>query len=282
MIKTITAVLCLLALSAGAALAQSDGHLRVTLLTEQAQRALRVAKSTCFVMSGSQSQLHAETALHEAQEFEQMMKALIDGAADPALTAETDPALSTELSRIQRMSFGVTRSAEQIVSGDFHSVPMRLLLSRNQDVADGLLAAARAAGPRYLEGDFSAEHQAALLHLAGQRILIEELLRDLCYVRLSLGSAELPAQMIEKIAVFESINTALIEGDAVRGLSGAPNIGIKLGLGQVASKWVALRDLLAAAANGEALEVRDLQKASVIGETLSQRLTRLMGKYAAL
>lgn len=274
MIKTITAVLCLLALSAGAALAQSDGHLRVTLLTEQAQRALRVAKSTCFVMSGSQSQLHAETALHEAQAFEQMMKALIDGAADPAL--------STELSRIQRMSFGVTRSAEQIVSGDFHSVPMRLLLSRNQDVADGLLAAARAAGPRYLEGDFSAEHQAALLHLAGQRILIEELLRDLCYVRLSLGAAELPAQMIEKIAVFESINTALIEGDAVRGLPGAPNIGIKLGLGQVASKWVALRDLLAAAANGEALEVRDLQKASVIGETLSQRLTRLMGKYAAL
>jgi hypothetical protein len=282
MIKTLSGLMVMLFTLAGTAMAQQDGPLRVTLLTEQALRTLRIAKSTCFVMSGSESQLHANATLKEARQFEGVMQALIEGAAKPALGAEPDPKLKIALLRIQQMSFGFTRSASQIVSGDFHSVPMRLVLSRNQDVSDALLAAARDTGPRYPDHKFSKEQQAALHHLAAQRVLVEELLRDLCYLRLAVGAADLAAAMRDKIAHFETVNIALIDGDPARGLPKAPNLSIKIALGQVASKWVSLRRPLVAASGGAPLDLRDLQLASVIGETLNLRLAKLMEKYAGL
>ncbi|QFT57443.1 hypothetical protein FIU94_01290 [Sulfitobacter sp. THAF37] len=268
MIRTMGAVAIMLVMGIGPVAAQEDGAQRMILLADQAQRALRITKSACLVMSGSQVSHHAQTVVEEARHFEEVMQ---------DLAAEQE-----RLLQLRRLSLGLTRSAAQIASGDLHSVPMRLLLSRNHQVAARLLDLARAEGATYPEEVLSKEQVTVLNHLAAQRALVEGLLRDQCYVRLSFGAADLPQKMTEGIRRFEAVNTLLIEGDAAQGVPPAPDIGIKIALGQVASKWVSLRALLDAAAKEGTLDLRDLQLAAVIGETLHRRLGKLMEKYQAL
>jgi hypothetical protein len=262
-----------------AAGAQDAGELRLQLLAQQEQRAYRIAKAACLVMSGSQSDFQATSATQTAQAFDAGMQVLTQG--DPAVTMapESDLMRRQELEDISRLSKGMTRSSLQIAAGDFHTVPVSLLLIRNQIVADRIhLAMAHV----YAPPEQPIEWRNAIQQLQGQHALIEELLRDLCYARLSLGPADMAEQMRARMIRFEQVNAALIAGDAKLAVAKAPNISIKIALGQVDSKWISLRALLDAAANGAEQDVRDVQLASVLGETLTRRLDKLIGMYHKL
>ena len=269
-------------LCAGSALAQDAGSLRMDLMAQQGQRALRIAKSACLVMSGSQSELHADAATETALEFDATMMRLIDGDAEGELAPEKDDARRQRLEQISRLSIGLTRSSLQIAAGDFHTIPVSLLLVRNQRVADHMFEVLSEAAPTYAPAEQPAEVRNAIGLLQEQHALIEELLRDVCYARLSLGPEDHGAQMIAKMRRFEAVNAALITGDVERGLSKAPNISIKIALGQVDSKWISLHALLNDAATGKEQDVRDVQLASVLGETLTHRMTKLIKMYRKL
>jgi len=252
------------------------------LMAQQAQRALRIAKSACLVMSGSQSELHADAATETALDFEATMMRLIDGDVDGDLRPEKDATRRQRLMAISSVSKGLNRSSLQIAAGDFHTIPVLLLLVRNQYVADQMFEILSEAAPSYSPPEQLAEVRNAIGLLQAQHALIEELLRDVCYARLSLGPADHGSQMIAKIRKFEAVNAALITGDTKRGLFKAPNISIKIALGQVDSKWVSLHALLNDAATGKEQDVKDVQLASVLGETLTRRMTKLTKMYRKL
>lgn len=263
-------------------MAQDAGSLRMDLMAQQGQRALRIAKSACLVMSGSQSELHADAATETALEFDSTMMQLIDGDAEAGLDPETDEGRRQRLQEISNISKGLTRSSLQIAAGDFHTIPVSLLLIRNQHVADQMFEVLSEAAPSFAPPEQPPEVRNAIGLLQVQHALIEELLRDVCYARLSLGPADHGPQMIAKMRKFEAANAALITGDAERGLIKAPNISIKIALGQVDSKWVSLHALLNDAATGKEQDVRDVQLASVLGETLTRRMIKLIKMYRKL
>jgi hypothetical protein len=262
-------------LVASGASAQDPAVARLDLMAQQAQRMQRMAKSACLVMSGAQSELHAKAAHTAAAEFASGMAQLAKG---PGAGKGHDAAAQADLVQIAQVSKGAVTSAQQIAAGDFHSVAVTLLLERAPRIAYQLDQLRKAAW----QGQAAGVSGGAVRLLQDQHILIEELLRDLCYARLDLGPATLTAQMRAKMQRFESVNAGLIAGDAALGVEKAPNISIKIALGQVDSKWQSLRALLEAAAEGQQQDVSDVQLASVLGESLTHRMEKLIKMYRKL
>lgn len=260
-------------------MAQDVGSVRLDTLAQQVRRTFIIAKSACLVLSGSTVQAHSEIAYIEAAEFTDVLEGLINGDAERGVEAEQDAVLRSELEAVQLYALGLTVSVLQVVSGDFHTVPVAIVLNRNKDIAHQLENALVAAIPKYTPKGQKVEITNAIQLLHSQRALIEELMRDLCYARGGLGPRTLGAEMLEKMSKFEMINTALINGEIALGLAKAPNINIKIGLGQVASKWHSLRALLEDSVQGEDQDVRDVELASLIGDTLSQKIKSLITLY---
>ena len=269
-------------LAAAPVVAKDASATRLELLAQQIRRAYVIAKSTCLVMSGTQAQQHSEVAFMESFEFQDIMTGLIEGDSARGLTPEENADLRGDLEEIQAYALGLTKSASQVVSGDFHTVPVGLILTRNQGVARQLKDTLLAATQRYSPPDQSDEIRNAIYQLELQRALVEELLRDICYARLNIGPPTLGAQMSEKISQFENINASLVKGNAALGVGKAPNASIKIALGQAASKWISLRALLETAVRGETQDVRDVELASVIGNTMSAKLTKLIVAYGKI
>lgn len=269
-------------LAAAPVVAQDASATRLELLAQQMRRAYVIAKSTCLVMSGTQVQQHSEAAFIESVEFQDIMTGLIEGDSARGLNPEENPKLRVDLVEIQTYALGLTVSASQVVSGDYHTVPVGLVLTRNQGVGRQMKINLWAATQRYSPLHQTSEIRNAIYQLELQRALVEELLRDICYARLNIGPRRLAAQMSEKMSRFEDINTSLLNGNAALGIGEAPNAGIKIGLGQVASKWISLRALLEAAVQGEAQDLRDVELASVIGNTMSGKLRKLITAYGKI
>ena len=279
MLRIITAAVLILG-GIVPAFAQDTDAVRQSLLFEQLQRAQRIGKSACMVLSGADSQLHSDATIDNAVAFTGVMGSIIDG--DPALALPPMIAGThrTALVEIERFSRGLTLSAQQVAAGDMHAVPVGLILSRTGLVANRLHATLK--DMRQSGKSITGPSANAIEILHQQNALLEEILKDFCHLRLSIGGSDAAAHITDNMASFMNMNAALIGGDSGVGLDKAPNIKIKITLGQINSKWVSFEGLLKAALGGEEMGLRDAQLASVIGETMSQRLTKLIGMYQAL
>jgi hypothetical protein len=279
MLRIITALVLLLG-GITPAFAQDADALRRSLLFEQLQRTQRIGKSACMVLSGADSQLHSDATVDNAVAFSAVMAGIIDG--DPAIglpPMATGPQRSS-LIEIERFSRGLTQSAQQVAAGDLHAVPVGLILSRTGATADRLQVALKDMRHSTAGQTVAVANAIQLLHQ--QNALLEEILKDFCHLRLSIGPLDTAAHITDSMALFIAVNAALISGDSTLGLDKAPNIKIKITLGQINSKWVSFEALLSAALAGEEMGLRDAQLASVIGGTMSKRLTKLIGMYQAL
>lgn len=279
MLRISLAILLLLG-SFETGLAQDPSAIRQTLLFEQLHRNQRIGKSACMVMSGADSQLHSDATVDNAVAFSAVMGVIIDG--DPATGLAPMPPGPERSALVEAAGFarGLTLSAQQVAAGDLHAVPVGLILSRPAPVARRLHIALEEIDPPEAGPPAAVQNAVRLLHQ--QNALLEEILKDFCHLRLSIGASDTAAQITQNMAVFMARNAALISGDTALGLDKAPNIKIKITLGQINSKWVSFESLLNPALAGEEMELRDAQLASVIGGTLSQRLTKLIGMYQAL
>lgn len=279
MLRIFLAILLLLG-GIETASAQDAMAIRRTLLFEQLQRTQRIGKSACLVLSGADSQLHSDATIDTAVAFSATMRIILDGDAALGLVATPVGALRTSLIEVEQYSRGLTLSAQQVAAGDVHAVPVGLILSRTIPTASKLYAVLLEMQQPSAVQTVSVKNAIQLLH--HQNALLEEILKDLCHLRLSIGASASAVHIEENMAAFVAANAALLTGDASQGLDKAPNIRIKITLGQIESKWVSFEALLNGALAGSELGLRDAQLASVIGGTISKRLTKLVGMYEAL
>lgn len=255
---------------------------RLGLIERQSMLAHRMTKSACLVMMGADAKVHSEVALGTAQEFDQHMRVLIDGHPDLGVVAEHDGTLRSALERTQMYARGLTASAAQIASGDFHSVPVSLMISRNSAVTDQMASIRQATFERY-SVEKQADGLAKTVHWAHeQNALIQELLRDLCFITLDISSVGATTAMLEKMVVFEDRSLLLKQGSSADGIVKAPNIHIKIELGKVITKWVKIKPYLEAAAAGETADLSDIQLAYVYGEAITGNLAKILDHYTKL
>lgn len=265
-------LLCGMWLQAGVARAVDATYERLQSVGLQPVLVYQMSKSVCLVMMGAQAQHNAETAFVVSQQIDAALRELRQDRA----TLGDGTELATELSHL---AAGMTASARQIVSGDFHAVPMQILLDRHGAVT---------AQARQIWGELGEEwstepsYQTYLTTLAGVYeldALAQEVLLDLCFVRMDIKRAAKLASLPDKIARFELLAQALKLGDDSLGFSKAPNINAKFGYDKVTAKWKTLRSILDQALEGQALEVDDIQLASVMSDAIHKQVTDILGRY---
>lgn len=264
----------------GTAHAAEGYHARLDALARQSMRAYRMTKSVCLVMMGAQTQIHSDVAIRTSLEFEDQMTALISGNTETGLEAEENPELQALFKDILTYAIPMTISARQVASGDFHAVPVSLLLQRHQMVSSQIetiwrQAAATYSGQTVHEGGYLKTIEAA--HRLNA--LSQEVLRDLCYIRLGLAKEETQHALAEKMERFGKLNKQLKDGDPAAGLITAPNIYIKIGYDKVASRWRTMKPILESAVAGEDIEIKDIQLASVMGESLIKQMNDILRRY---
>ncbi|MFT6024219.1 MAG: hypothetical protein ACI9PY_002344 [Ascidiaceihabitans sp.] len=279
-------LICWFALCFGVqtAVAENDTQIfaRLGMIEHQAMLAHRMTKSACLVMMGADAKEHAEVALLTAQQFETQMQVLINGDAAHGIGKENDVELRAALENAQAFSNGLTASSAQIASGDFHSVPVGLMISRNGAVANRMEDIRQGTLARY-SSELRQNDLVNTVHWANaQNALIQELLRDLCFITLDISDAGAKGALLEKLAVFEERSVLLKIGSAPDDIAKAPSIHIKIELGKVITRWGKIKPYLEAAAAGETADLSDIQLAYVYGEAITANMKKILDRYAKL
>ncbi len=232
-------------------------------LADQAVLVHRITKSVCLLFVGAQTPVHAEDVAASVRELNSLSSAI---AAQPG----ADIGLADEVAAL-------TKSAQQIVAGDRHTVPVTLLIKTNPTLAS------RYSQMRYrAASEVASKYQNSYAVLHELRVVSQAFQRDLCLFLTGLASAGAERAMIERIAYFKASLDALVSGDRATGLEAAPNIHIKITLGKVAAKWNTLQPILSAAASGGPIDPRDVQLASVLGDAILNNLDQISDRFLDL
>lgn len=212
-----------------------EAAVRINVAGRQRMLTQRMAKALCFAMSGVDTERQSEIAFLAANEFQNALDALTTGSDALGLAPEPSVDIRDALEEVRRLSQPLTASVMQIVSGDRHSVAVRLVIERNEPTLEQMDATVdkivRAAGT--LSGD-----SATTVNLAGrQRMLTQRIAKDLCFAAIDVNrDASLPT-LNKSVALFDTTLTQLINGDARAGLlpPGTPRIAAHLDT--VKAKW---------------------------------------------
>ncbi|WP_299550499.1 hypothetical protein [uncultured Tateyamaria sp.] len=232
-------------------------------LADQAVLVHRITKSVCLLFVGAQTPVHAEDVAASVKELSLL-------SASVSMQSQANAHLSQEVATL-------TKSAQQIVAGDRHTVPVTLLLKTNPTLAfhySQMRYQALSQVPHKYRASYAVLHELRVVSQAFQR--------DLCLFLTELAPTGAERAMIERISYFKASLDALIVGNAVTGLVAAPNIHIKVILGKVASKWNTLEAILSAAASGDMIDPRDVQLASVLGDAILENLDQISDRFLAL
>ncbi|WP_189371800.1 hypothetical protein [Tateyamaria omphalii] len=171
----------------------------------------------------------------------------------------------------------LTRSAQQIVAGDRHTVPVTLLIRTNPRLA------ARYSQMRYnATSDVAGKYRGSYAVVHELRVVSQAFQRDLCLFLTDLAASGADRAMTERIAYFSQSLQALVIGDPEARMIAVPNVHIKVTLGKVAAKWKTLEPILSAAASGDPIDPRNVQLASVLGDAMLENLDQISDRFLAL
>ncbi|MEX0370248.1 MAG: hypothetical protein AB3N09_06420 [Tateyamaria sp.] len=235
----------------------------VSDLADQAVLVHRITKSACLMVSGADTPVHGEDVAAST-------------AALSALTQGSTGIIDGPVP-LRRNVDVLNRSALQIAAGDRHSVPFALMLRMNMQLSQhysDLRARSIAAEP--------APHAAAHALVHELRVASQAFQRDLCLYLTDLATPMVAHDMDARLAFFGHSVSALLAGDPDQSVPPPPTIHIKIALGKVESKWRTLEPILAQASSGHAIEPRDAQLASVLGDAILRNLDEIADRFQNL
>ncbi len=261
------------------ALARDASVVRAELLMGQKARLHKMSKSVCYLIAGADRALLSKAANTAAEGFDEALMTLQEGGGAADLPPEADPDMQAALRDLYRQSRGVILSARQIVAGDLHHVPMTLFLEGGPDTEARLTALENNALPALVSGAEQGISFAAFRALQDQSARLQALLRDTCLLQVGLLSAAGKAQFLASFELFETELTALRDGAARRGIPAPPNVSARVLLDKIATFWAKARPTLVAATQGQPIEMRALQKASIFADLMDKSFAKAKGHY---
>ncbi|APX10772.1 hypothetical protein BWR18_02980 [Tateyamaria omphalii] len=257
-------LICAVALAFGACgPADSAGTVTIRDWADQAVLVHRVTKSVCLLFVGSSTSVHLDDVAESSAR-------LMARSGTLGIMAAADLKLAADVATL-------TRSARQIAAGDRHTVAVSLLLKTNP-----VLSSRYREKRAHAQSDVPAEFHGSFAAVQDLRVLSQKFQRDLCLFLTDLALDGAAGALSDDIVSFEQALEQITKGDAAAGLVAAPNIHIKVTLGKVAAKWKTLKPILLAAARGEAVDSRDAQLASVLGDAMLANLDDISDRFQAL
>ncbi|MEM8577965.1 MAG: hypothetical protein AAGF60_08965 [Pseudomonadota bacterium] len=231
------------------------------LVSNQVVHVHRIVKSACLVLSGAPPEVHLE-------DISTSSAAMRSGFQ--ALSIDSPRSDGTLIASARRDGDVLTRAALQIVAGDRHSVAVAQLLRKGPLVTARLEALSSLPGGAFLQA------------IHDVRVRSQRAQRDLCLLRIGLVGERAVRRLAADSAAIPDVLAGLQDGNRRLGLDRAPNIHIKVAIGKAASKWRSLAPIAQRAVDGDTLDLRDVQVASVLVDAMLGNLNEALGHFDAL
>ena len=224
---------------------QSDALARIKIAAQQRALVQTMAKSTCYLMADISPQMQAEQAFIASVVFEENITALRSGEAEGIVAAENDATILADLDRVEEVWRTFGPASRQVMSGDFHTVPVQQLIALNPLVAAHLETLVSHVATTYKERLVTRQDMiSTVTHAAGQSMLARKAVKELCYIGLDLLPAEMRADLVQSIERFEQIMAAMEMGDYDMGIVDPPSLAAIKQVMAMKDLWAELRPLL--------------------------------------
>lgn len=243
-----------------------------TLAYDQAVLAHRMTKSACLVMLGFDANAYLVDVQRSSEHFLAQNKELATLPDNSNVSSAQWQEIQQTVEELARYFDPMVRSAQQISAGDMHSVAVRILLDRNANASDEFISLA-AHSPQEI---FNKPLAHSMFFVMQQRVLSQQMLRDLCFVRAGFGGQDTRARLVANIAEFAEITQALIDGDDQRHISKAANIYVELKLKSVQQRWKDLSRLIENALQADELAKNDIRLVSIMGDAVLTALDQVL------
>ncbi len=259
--------------------ARDASVVRADLLMGQKVRLHKMSKSVCYLIAGADRALLSRTALAAAEAFDAALITLQEDGETTGLAPEADTGVQAALTDLHRQSRGVVLSARQIIAGDLHHVPLTLFLDGGPETEARLENLESDVLPGLVSSSEKGVSFAAFRALRDQSARLQALLRDACLLKVGLLGAAGQARLSESFDLFEAELRVLREGDPERGIPAPPNVSSRVLLDKVASLWAKARPTMVAATQGQPVEMRALQMASIFADLMDKSFAKAKRHY---
>ena len=259
--------------------AQADFHKEwATIAYDQAVLAHRMTKSACLVMLGFEAPYYQNQIKVNSDRFLAQFSKLSAFPRDPSIPNDRWDEIQTTVKKMEQYFDPMVRSALQISAGDRHSMAVNLLLDRDAMATWEFTTLAYVTARDIEETPI----ENAIFSVMEQRIISQQMLRDLCFVRAGFAGQNARERLRENITEFSRAIDVLIHGDSHLGIPTAPNIHIKLKLRAVQPRWKRLSDLVHSTLESEALTTQNMQLASIFGDAVLLALDQVLIEFSKL
>lgn len=258
----------------------ADALARIKAGAEQRTLAQTMAKSTCYLMAGVSPQLQAEQAFMASMVFDDNAAALISGGAGAITGPESDAAVLAELAHINEAWAIFAPASRQVMSGDFHAVPVQQLISLDPVIAGHLDDAVQLLDNIYRDRLVTRKEMVStLIHAAGQSMLARRATKELCYITIDLLRTRMQQGLRRTIEEFDRVLAAMETGDFDLEIMDPPNLAAIKQVMEIKALWAELRPMLERGLQPEPPDRKTLAEAAELGDQIVALTDGMLALY---
>ena len=260
-----------------------DGKRKINLAGRQRMLSQRMAKAVCFVSQGIHPEKFREQALAAHDQFAKGLAGLRNGDPDLDLPEETGPIILVALTQVDEIWETYSMLIRKAVSRE--SVDP-VTLESISDISVPVLQQAHKAVGKFEQRYASTEIHPSLalaINMSGrQRMLTQRAAKEFCMIAAGIDVEGHRAALGETIALFNSSQDALTNGNYDIGLPEAPTDEVYDQLRLAESLWQPLNAIFAKVAEGAAPTQEDLEVVAQQIDDVLVEANNVVGLYEGL
>lgn len=252
---------------------------RLDLAGKERMLIQRVVKSSCYVLSDANGQVFADAALADVQDFEETLKALIEGSPERGWLPEAEPDVRAALKATYDRWVLLRPAALQVANGDMQDVPIRQIVNMTDDTVGQMNAAVNVMQKHNFDPTADPRFAKTINAAGRQRMLSQKMAKEFCFLYNDVAADKNRAGLQQSFALFDETLTALrTASESGQGLAPA---GAKVSrlLDDVAETWSVLRPVIARAIEGEQPERKDFETVVALSDKLLSEMVRAVTGY---
>lgn len=224
---------------------------RISIATRQRYYVQKIAKSACYALTRHHPEENANRAWLNLASFEERMDLLELGDPTQDITPETDPTVLAAIAQTKKNWRIYSAATRQLVSGDWHSVPMSQVLALQSTVLAEINGAVDEIVSVHSEHLQTRKAYSATINIAEQqRMLVEKAAKEVCFVALNMQADLMRAGLAQTIETFDTYLFALENGDFDLSVIDPPSLAVLRKISEIRTLWETYRAPLERVANG--------------------------------
>lgn len=260
--------------------AEASAIARINFAGRQRFLVQKVSRSACFAMTTHKPEENALQAWQSLETYNNSFEILVDGSEELGFAPEQDPIVAEMLDEGAQDWNTFEAATRQIVSGDWHSIPVAQVLQLNDGVSAHTIAIVAEIVRIHSSQLETQKAYASTVNIAGrQRMLTHKAAKEMCFISLGIQSEEKRATLRETIDLFTISLKAMENGDFDMGVIDPPSFAVLTKIADVRTHWDAFSAVLERTQQGEMPTAEEMTFIEAESDTLFQLSDELVQLY---